>query len=755
MKRLLIIALSGMMLGSCTKSTLTTPVKGEPNDFPVEVSLALRPLSTTMATKSVGDGGEDGMMVTLGGVDSKAATELTTAEDSKINDLWAIQFGSDGNIVGSPVYLTSESIPESSGSDVGYDAIYNMRLEMTESDDPSGKIYFIANTGEEGLFDTSNAATEAKLKAMYMELVGEYKPTSGQGLPMMGIYTGEVTSSALPGNVDMERLVAKVIVKYKVASSFDFTVQEVMMKNVASRIYFNTAASGVFPTSANDSHRDYEIEDLSAATDDGGYKKFVWYMPENLRDTKTGLTEMTERTLAQTDGKASYIQINGVENTELKSVSYNILLGDPNTNMGDFNVRHNHVYTVTVDLVGANTADSRLEVVDAYMDNCAMVVPNSGDAGAAVFNLKKMTAGWVAEVPKSNMRASILWQDAKGMMTNDNVKLDIAKGTLTVKSTNNIVGNAVVAVYNSANDGEGEILWSWHVWVTEYHPDGSQNYGLGENSKAIVPGGQVHTYGPEYMKVNPGKVMMDRNLGATKTYNDGEVPQAGDTEADKAFGLLYQWGRKDAFPGADGSTIIQTTTESNASTIPIYGASGNTLIEGSTGVRLVNITTAGVLSGNTSQIYSIKNPLIYLYNTISPNDWYTDSEIYQNDALWGDKGEKSTYDPCPNNWRVTSNGTWNDFLNENMPSYMQGEQTSTGAYHATNGRLYKNQVWVPMAGRRQSNTTLLSYVGNYGYCWSSLASDISALHLSQSNGSIAPNKISARVQGFSIRCVQE
>ena len=218
---------------------------------------------------------------------------------------------------------------------------------------------------------------------------------------------------------------------------------------------------------------------------------------------------------------------------------------------------------------------------------------------------------------------------------------------------------------------------------------------------------------------------------------------------------LGVWGRKDAFPGADGSTIIQTTTESNASTIPIYGASGNTLIEGSTGVRLVNITTAGVLSGNTSQIYSIKNPLIYLYNTISPNDWYTDSEIYQNDALWGDKGEKSTYDPCPNNWRVTSNGTWNDFLNENMPSYMQGEQTSTGAYHATNGRLYKNQVWVPMAGRRQSNTTLLSYVGNYGYCWSSLASDISALHLSQSNGSIAPNKISARVQGFSIRCVQE
>ena len=500
------------------------------------------------------------------------------------------------------------------------------------------------------------------------------------------------------------------------------------------------------------SNEEFKIEDLSAATDDGGYKKFVWYMPENLRDTKTGLTEMTERTLAQTDGKASYIQINGVENTELKSVSYNILLGDPNTNMGDFNVRHNHVYTVTVDLVGANTADSRLEVVDAYMDNCAMVVPNSGDAGAAVFNLKKMTAGWVTEVPKSNMRASILWQDAKGMMTNDNVKLDIAKGTLTVKSTNNIVGNAVVAVYNSANDGEGEILWSWHVWVTEYHPDGSQNYGLGENSKAIVPGGQVHTYGPEYMKVNPGKVMMDRNLGATKTYNDGNVPQAGDTEADKAFGLLYQWGRKDAFPGADGSTVTLTTGA--VTTIPIYGADGNALTENGTGLKFINITTLGVINNN-ALVYSIKNPLSIIYNTTSPQDWYSNTDTHNN-SLWL-PSRKTNYDPCPSGWRLPSEEIWFDFLtNDKFPYYSQGvQQESSTGYYATNGRLYAQLTWFPISGCRPSISGLVSECGKTCYYWTATSLDNNSKYFALTFNKANIGEGGHRAGGLSVRCVQE
>lgn len=84
-----------------------------------------------------------------------------------------------------------------------------------------------------------------------------------------------------------------------------------------------------------------------------------------------------------------------------------------------------------------------------------------------------------------------------------------------------VPGNAVVAVKNSA----GTILWSWHIWVTDYNPDAT-----------------AQTY-------KSGAVMMDRNLGAL---DNGVGPTA--------YGFLYQWGRKDPLIGsANGTTTFATT----------------------------------------------------------------------------------------------------------------------------------------------------------------------------------------------------
>ena len=78
------------------------------------------------------------------------------------------------------------------------------------------------------------------------------------------------------------------------------------------------------------------------------------------------------------------------------------------------------------------------------------------------------------------------------------------------------------------------------------------------------------------------------------------------------------WGRKDCFPGADGSTITQVTgADPNAETISIYDADGNTeLTEDGTGYRKINITTSGVINGTTSMIYSVKNPLTFIYRGV-------------------------------------------------------------------------------------------------------------------------------------------
>ena len=96
-------------------------------------------------------------------------------------------------------------------------------------------------------------------------------------------------------------------------------------------------------------------------------------------------------------------------------------------------------------------------------------------------------------------------------------------------------GNALVA----ACDASGNILWSWHLWITD---------------DTI----QEHTY------ANGAGVAMDRNLGALSA-TPGDVG---------ALGLLYQWGRKDPFLA---SASISADTEPVVAGTAINAASGYSL----------------------------------------------------------------------------------------------------------------------------------------------------------------------------------
>lgn len=75
-------------------------------------------------------------------------------------------------------------------------------------------------------------------------------------------------------------------------------------------------------------------------------------------------------------------------------------------------------------------------------------------------------------------------------------------------------GNALVAV----EDANGEVLWSWHIWVCDFDPEQTVK------------------------KYANGFAMMDRNLGATLDKHPGTWEIFRRTE-----GLFYQWGRKDPF----------------------------------------------------------------------------------------------------------------------------------------------------------------------------------------------------------------
>ena len=98
-------------------------------------------------------------------------------------------------------------------------------------------------------------------------------------------------------------------------------------------------------------------------------------------------------------------------------------------------------------------------------------------------------------------------------------------GIISVKA-GKTPGNALVVI----EDAVSNVLWSWHIWVTDYDP--SKNC-YQQDAKGNV-------------------IMMDRNLGALSATPGDPL----------SLGLFYQWGRKDPFPGpvsVDGAKEARNT----------------------------------------------------------------------------------------------------------------------------------------------------------------------------------------------------
>ncbi|KAA6332285.1 hypothetical protein EZS27_019200, partial [termite gut metagenome] len=90
-----------------------------------------------------------------------------------------------------------------------------------------------------------------------------------------------------------------------------------------------------------------------------------------------------------------------------------------------------------------------------------------------------------------------------------------------------------------------------------------------------------------------------------------------------ALGLLYQWGRKDPFPGSSGvSSGVEPV---------IYNVGG--IING--------IAKEVVPSGPNLEI-SVTHPLTFYYSTEGNCDWYASGAGVRNNYLWNSAGDKKT-----------------------------------------------------------------------------------------------------------------
>lgn len=176
-------------------------------------------------------------------------------------------------------------------------------------------------------------------------------------------------------------------------------------------------------------------------------------------------------------------------------------------------------------------------------------------------------------------------------------------------------GNALVAAYND----DGDIIWSWHLWLTNSDPRTEEG---------------VETY-------SNGATFMARNLGAF-------CSSAGSTDTNeilRSYGLYYQWGRKDPFPRPRYYNCANNYDESR------YNGNGSYIY--------LTIEESDAEKGTIA--YITAHPDIFISAPKgNSGDWHYGR---RDDSLWGNhsgNGSKSMYDPCPRGWEVPAQ---NDFFN--------------------------------------------------------------------------------------------
>lgn len=231
-------------------------------------------------------------------------------------------------------------------------------------------------------------------------------------------------------------------------------------------------------------------------------------------------------------------------------------------------------------------------------------------------------------------------------------------------STGEIQGNALITIHNA----EGDILWSWHIWVSDEIVKTSKGNGL---------------------------TWMDRNLGALNN-NPDDVANRG---------LLYQWGRKDPFlPSSapyievpfhvydDEGYLMETEEEYYAKEELIYAAREQVNINNTqTGDGLLSwqyISVAPVALQAPGNIeYAVQNPTTFLgCRTDIPIgeyvfDWYLQQDLpgqngymmQSQSDLWGYAVEgadyKTIFDPCPPGWAVPPYGAFGEIPEGYAASY--------------------------------------------------------------------------------------
>lgn len=282
-----------------------------------------------------------------------------------------------------------------------------------------------------------------------------------------------------------------------------------------------------------------------------------------------------------------------------------------------------------------------------------------------------------------------------------------------------VAGNALIGAFNSA----GEIIWSWHIWVTNNDP-----------SKSAV-------------ELND-QIMMNVNLGAEHNSN-------GSTNGDDiycSYGMYYQWGRKDPFIGPLAYNFPSNDDDN------IYNSDGyripleyvDSTIEQGT-VEWATAHPMALIKGCKDNGYD------WLYNE-------------HNTELWS-ASQKSKYDPCPAGWRMPDSSlfanltiaasdddlAWSEAQKQYGFNLVVNTETEREYFFTAQGR--RNYLDCRLDIFNADETLPVPWSGYY-WTVTTAGTDAKALYFdlntaTRTGNSIDPSRSMQRANAMPVRCVRE
>ncbi len=190
-------------------------------------------------------------------------------------------------------------------------------------------------------------------------------------------------------------------------------------------------------------------------------------------------------------------------------------------------------------------------------------------------------------------------------------------------STGRSEGNALIA----ARDINGNILWSWHIWI------------LNEEIKV-----HDHLVAEDQVVAQ----VMDRNLGAMNN-----TPMDLNNR-----GMFYQWGRKDPFPPSRSAYVREGDDTPEGMFASKYNLQNEEVGNGS-GEWNLHVQTLPLADAIGNIPNAIQHPMWFLVPFYSDSyDWHSSGSGVEvkDSGLWDET--KTIFDPCPVGYKVPGKNMW-------------------------------------------------------------------------------------------------